>query len=572
MDAAPCCLALIVLLFGTRMQESQALQCYCPRCLNSTCTTDGLCFVSVKKSGSKITTQMMCLLEKELIPRDRPFVCAPSTKDDIGVYPMCCNTDLCNKNPNYTVSPRPLSPSPSLGPVALAALIAGPVCVFCFVLVLVFYICHSRQVIHQRVPNEEDPNVDHPFISVGTTLKDLIYDMTTSGSGSGLPLLVQRTIARTIILQESIGKGRFGEVWRGKWRGEEVAVKIFSSREERSWFREAEIYQTVMLRHEDILGFIAADNKDNGTWTQLWLVSDYHEHGSLFDYLNRYTVTVEGMIKLSLSTASGLAHLHMEIVGTQGKPAIAHRDLKSKNILVKKNGTCCIADLGLAVRHDSATDTIDIAPNHRVGTKRYMAPEVLDDSINMKHFESFKRADIYAMGLVFWEIASRCSIGGIHEEYQLPYYDLVQSDPSVEEMRKVVCDQKLRPNIPNRWQSCEALRVMAKIMRECWYANGAARLTALRIKKTLSQLSHQEGIKIEDPWRPGHILERCPPGVATVTGPLMHNGGACDECVGGRRRIDSPGAMLPAFHSTSASSPFVPHDDMQTDPRGPGPG
>lgn len=43
---------------------------------------------------------------------------------------------------------------------------------------------------------------------------------------------------------------------------------------------------------------------------------------------------------------------------------------------------------------------------------RYMAPEVLDDSINMKHFESFKRADIYAMGLVFWEIASRCSMGG----------------------------------------------------------------------------------------------------------------------------------------------------------------
>ena len=41
-----------------------------------------------------------------------------------------------------------------------------------------------------------------------------------------------------------------------------------------------------------------------------------------------------------------------------------------------------------------------------------MAPEVLDDSINMKHFESFKRADIYAMGLVFWEIASRCSVGG----------------------------------------------------------------------------------------------------------------------------------------------------------------
>lgn len=91
---------------------------------------------------------------------------------------------------------------------------------------------------------------------------------------AGLPLLVQRTIARTIILQESIGKGRFGEVWRGKWRGEEVAVKIFSSREERSWFREAEIYQTVMLRHENILGFIAADNKGERVraCSHLWVV------------------------------------------------------------------------------------------------------------------------------------------------------------------------------------------------------------------------------------------------------------------------------------------------------------
>lgn len=60
-----------------------------------------------------------------------------------------------------------------------------------------------------------------------------------------------------------IGQGRFGEVWKGRWRGENVAVKIFSSREERSWFREAEIYQTVMLRHDNILGFIAADNKGN---------------------------------------------------------------------------------------------------------------------------------------------------------------------------------------------------------------------------------------------------------------------------------------------------------------------
>lgn len=59
-----------------------------------------------------------------------------------------------------------------------------------------------------------------------------------------------------------------------------------------------------------------------------------------------------------------------------GKPAIAHRDLKSKNVLVKLNGTCAIGDLGLAVRHDVTNDTVDIPLNNRVGTKRYMAPEV----------------------------------------------------------------------------------------------------------------------------------------------------------------------------------------------------
>ncbi len=76
---------------------------------------------------------------------------------------------------------------------------------------------------------------------------------------------------------------------------------------------------------------------DNGTWTQLWLVTDFHEKGSLFDYLGRTTVDNVTMIRMAFSIATGLAHLHMEIVGTQGKPAISHRDLKSKNILVKMN-------------------------------------------------------------------------------------------------------------------------------------------------------------------------------------------------------------------------------------------
>jgi bone morphogenetic protein receptor type-1B len=80
-------------------------------------------------------------------------------------------------------------------------------------------------------------------------------------AGSGLPLLVQRTIAKQIQMVESIGKGRYGEVWLAKWRDEKVAAKVFFTTEEASWFRETEIYQTVLMRHENILGFIAADIK-----------------------------------------------------------------------------------------------------------------------------------------------------------------------------------------------------------------------------------------------------------------------------------------------------------------------
>ncbi|KAL4646167.1 activin receptor type-1B isoform X2 [Arapaima gigas] len=472
---------------------SHALRCNCTVCEKTDyeCETDGACMASISLYNGQVRHMRICIARGNLEPPGQPLYCL-SAEGLLNTH--CCYTDYCN-SVDLKV---PLADQGWLGPVELVAVIAGPVFLLCVLLIVGVFLFqhHQRTYSHRQRLDVEDPSCDHLYLAKDKTLQDLIFDLSTSGSGSGLPLFVQRTVARTIVLQEVIGKGRFGEVWRGKWRGGDVAVKIFSSREERSWFREAEIYQTIMLRHENILGFIAADNKDNGTWTQLWLVSDYHEHGSLFDYLNRYSVTIDGMIRLALSAASGLAHLHMEILGTQGKPGIAHRDLKSKNILVKKNGTCAIADLGLAVRHESITDTIDIAPNQRVGTKRYMAPEVLDETINMQHFDSFKCADIYALGLVYWEIARRCNAGGVHEEYQLPYYDLVPSDPSIEEMRKVVCDQKLRPNMPNWWQSYEALRVMGKIMRECWYSNGAARLTALRIKKTLSQLSVQEDVKM----------------------------------------------------------------------------
>ncbi|XP_014019672.2 activin receptor type-1C isoform X2 [Salmo salar] len=367
------------LIFISVAQLCTALKCVCQLCANNTCETgaDGACWNSVMLINGKEEAIKSCLSPAEM----RGQVFCYSSRNVSKRH--CCFTDFCNNetlhlHPGYVERP---SEEPGWGRLELAAVILVPSTLLCVSILLGVCVVQGQPCAYNRAHKNdvEEPLDDQSLMSPDKCLKDLIYDMSTSGSGYGLPLLVQRTIARTIVLQETIGKGRFGEVWRGKWRGEDVAVKIFSSRDERSWFREAEIYQTIMLRHENILGFIAADNKDNGSWTQLWLVTEYHEHGSLFDYLNRYTVSVDGMIVLALSIASGLAHLHMEIIGTQGKPAIAHRDIKSKNILVKKNGTAVIADLGLAVKHDSSTNIIDIPSNHRVGTKREMEGAVLAD-------------------------------------------------------------------------------------------------------------------------------------------------------------------------------------------------
>lgn len=89
----------------------------------------------------------------------------------------------------------------------------------------------------------------------------------SSGSGSGFPVLVQRTISRQIQMVQSVGKGRYGEVWLARWRGERVAVKVFFTTEEQAWCRETEIYQTVLMRHDNILGFIAADIKGTGKYS-----------------------------------------------------------------------------------------------------------------------------------------------------------------------------------------------------------------------------------------------------------------------------------------------------------------
>lgn len=481
-------------------KSSNAIKCFCGgnvpnhRCSETSTVCyqeNGICYKTLQRTANgEIHKKYGCYTENE----SKNFFNCPfyDSFDDPYLLMYCCNSSMCNLSDDVPdelanlINDENVSKIPTYLIVSL--FLAGFVALIAIISAAVYCYKRTHLVALSEGSSKQSTNECVNYTTEQDSIGDIDLEWSSSGSGAGLPLLVQRTIARQITLQGVIGKGRFGEVYHGKWNGDNVAVKKFTSRDEQSWIREAQIYQTVMLRHENVLGFIASDNKDCGAWTELWLISEYHENGSLFDYLDANTVSRQTMLNMATSITNGLAHLHTEIVGTQGKPPIAHCDIKSKNVLVKKNLECAIADMGLAVRHDSSSDSIDIPVNVKVGTIRYMPPERLDGTLNTRHFDSYKRADIYSLSLVLWELTRRCDLNIQNHDFELPYYDMVPNDPSIEVMQEAICINKVRPLIYPDWKNDITLNSMSNIMAGSWLENSSARLSALRVKKKLNEL------------------------------------------------------------------------------------
>ena len=119
--------------------------------------------------------------------------------------------------------------------------------------------------------------------------------------------------------------------------------------------------------------------------------------------------------RMLFSIASALDFLHVPVSTNYDqscKPGIAHRDLKTRNILLKRDGSCVLADFGLAVRTQDF-ETTKPAIKSLVGTKRYMAPEVLSGDISTRELTPFCKADIYSFGLVMWEVLRRAETDGV---------------------------------------------------------------------------------------------------------------------------------------------------------------
>jgi len=198
---------------------------------------------------------------------------------------------------------------------------------------------------------------------------------------------------KELTLEQKIGEGGFGEVYRAKWRGTTVAVKTLKHKGPSSHFspEEAERYKREVsilraLNHPNLVLFLGACLEP-----KLCMVSEFMFGGSLFDLLYKKKKIPDHSKRcvLALDIAKAMAFLHNH------NPPIVHRDLKSLNILLDEKGEHAkVGDVGLAVGIGKGE------LKGAVGTYSWMPPEM------MKGQPYNEKADVYSYGLVLYEMVT----------------------------------------------------------------------------------------------------------------------------------------------------------------------
>ncbi|XP_038157902.1 bone morphogenetic protein receptor type-2-like [Cyprinodon tularosa] len=395
-----------------------------------------------------------------------------------GTYHFCCcGSDMCNVNftENFLV------PSPTPPQLIDGTLRNEETVIIALATVSVLVVVAVAAFFGYRMMHGDGKQALHN-----------LNMMESGGSESSLDL-------DNLKLLELIGRGRYGTVYCGSLDERPVAVKVFTAANRQNFINECSIYRLPLLEHDNIARFIAADERTGPEGrTEYLLVMDYYPHGSLSHYLNVQTNDWVNSCRLAHSVTRGLAYLHTELFkGDLYKPAVSHRDLNGRNILVKADGTCVVIDFGLSMKltgnRPARHGEEENAAISEVGTIRYMAPEVLEGAVNLRDCESaLKQVDMYALGLVYWEIFMRCTDlfpGESVPDYQMAFQAEAGNHPTFEDMQVLVSREKQRPKFPEAWkENSLAVRSLKETMEDCWDQDAEARLTAQCAEERLAEL------------------------------------------------------------------------------------
>lgn len=300
-----------------------------------------------------------------------------------------------------------------------------------------------------------------------------------------------------------LGQGKYGTVWKGMLNEQSVAVKIFPSHNKQYFLNEKDIFNVPLMQHKSLLTYFGCDERRTiDDRIEYMLVLSLAQLGCLQDWLVDNTTSFSGFCKMATGVAQGLSHLHSVIrKGDRVKPSICHRDLNTRNILVRADLTCCLCDFGFAMKiygpryeYRGEMTLAETKSIMEVGTLRYMAPEVLEGAVNLKDCESaLKQIDVYSLGLVIWELATRChdfyyNVSENVPMYMAPYEAEVGKHPSYEQMQIVVSRQKTRPAFASNWGCGSAAKIVKETCEDCWDGDSEARLTSLCVEERIKDL------------------------------------------------------------------------------------
>lgn len=245
---------------------------------------------------------------------------------------------------------------------------------------------------------------------------------------------------------KEIGSGISSNVFYGKRisTGEEVAIKKLKFKKlngSKLQTFQREISVLAATQHPCLLKFVGATETAPFCIITEWMACD-----SLYREIhkNKQLDATKRTI-VAFDIARGMQYLHSKY--------IIHRDLKSLNVLLDKDGHAKIGDFGYSRLDKEGTNM-----TQNIGTPHWMAPELLDPS---KSYNS--KIDVYAYGIVLWELASG----------QQPYSNL---EPAQIIAQVLVND--IRPPMPDSINPS-----MRELIQRCWDRNPDRRPTFDEIVK-----------------------------------------------------------------------------------------
>eukprot|EP01133_Synstelium_polycarpum_P019412 gene19412-23245_t len=264
---------------------------------------------------------------------------------------------------------------------------------------------------------------------------------------------------------EKLGAGSSGKVYKGLYKGKEVAIKVLKSmteaREIEEFKKEFQIMSAIRSKH--VVYFYGAVLEP-----KLCMVMENCIRGSLYHVMNHDNTNIgwEKTFRFAIETVRGIECLH------KWEPQIVHRDLKSLNLLVNEKWEIKVCDFGLS-RFNTGSNLETLVKMR--GTFAYCAPEVYFG-------EQFStKSDVYSIAVILWELVTRC-INGRYERPFSEYKNLHHDFQIIIQTSK----KGLRPTIP---PACPPL--LSQLIQDCWDPSSASRPSCTDIVNRLLQLETQ---------------------------------------------------------------------------------